>query len=221
MRTDVKNIAKRFIDLELRVRRELNKRDCFLSILEFVRLYLKRVVPDTLVDQIERDHPSSCDDLFKILGNHWNFLECDLLVKIVDRCGKKKKKLQKEVKEYEKYLKEFIEKRKLSEVSKCLTLSNSDDKTKEKVVMKLNLSDPTLREIKELKSKICEILEIMPSTLMIHDIKKGCIEVTFLMPVELATCIFDKPFTVAQREALKNVSVINLTCRDKTEIIVS
>jgi hypothetical protein len=154
-----------------------------------------------------------------VLQKQWNFLEFDLLASIVEHCCDES--ICKKLKEYHDNLKEFFEKRRLSEISdsKDLSLSNCRDETKEQVIMKLDRSNPTLMEIRELKSKICEILGIMPSTLTISEIKQGCVEVMFLIPVHISEFVFGKPINDAQREALKTASVLKFTWRDRTEIV--
>ena len=164
---------------------------------------------------------TSTNQLFDdVLQKQWNFLEFDLLNSIVERCCHNDVTICKQLKEYYNDLKEFFEKRRLSEVSEQLSLSNCTDESQEKVTMKLDLNDPTLKEIKELKSKICEILGIMPSTLQISEIKPGCVEITFLIPVHISEYVFGKPITDTQHKALKAASVLTFTWRKiRTDIL--
>lgn len=156
----------------------------------------------------------SCFTFFKISGI---FLECDLLASIVEQCCDEA--ICKKINEYQNELKEFFEKRKLSELPEDLSLSNGTDEAHDQVVMKLDLNDPTLKEIKDLKSIICEILGIMPSILLISEIRPGCVEISFLISMYISEYVFGKSITDTQRQALKAASVLMFTWRNRTEIL--
>ena len=219
MRVDLKKIKTKFLDLQCDVRESLGTIP-LKKILDHVRGYAE-VFEDNEVPLLPEEklkEATSTDELFNdVLQKQWNFFEFDLLTSIVERyCDEV---IRKKRKEYHDDLKEFFEKRKLSEVAEDLSLPNCRDETKEQVIMKLDLNNPTLKEIKELKSKICEILGIMPSTLQISEIKQGCIEVVFLIPVHISEYVFRNPFSDAQREELKVASVLKITWRDRVEIV--
>ena len=222
MRVDLKKIRQRFFNLQSEVRESLRKvplEELITHILGYVEVFDPE--SDKKVQLLPEENlrcATSTDHLFtKCLQKQWNFLEYDMLISVVEKFGDEI--IRKKVEEYHSYLKEFFEKRKLSEVPKDLSLSNPVDETHEPVVMKLDLNDPTLKVIKDRKSVICEILEIMPSTLLISEIKPGCVEITFLIPVHISKYVFGKPITDVQREALKAASVLKFTWRNKTEIL--
>lgn len=222
MRVDLKQIRKKFVKLQSDVRvslRGVPLEDIIGHVLGYVKVFdpdSDKKVP--LLPEETLRSAASTDQLFYTLQKQWNFLECDLLVSIVEQCCHSDETICKKIKEYHNDLKEFFEKRKLSEFPEDLSLSNSTDEAHEEVVMKLDLNDPTLKEIKELKSKICEILDIMPSTLLISEIRSGCVEITFLIPVHISEYVFGRPITDAQREILKAALVLKFTWRNKTEI---
>jgi hypothetical protein len=219
MRVDLKQIRRKFLKLQCDVRVALEGvqlENIVAHVRGYVEVFGDNEVP--LVPEEKLKEATSTNQLFDdILQKQWNFLEFDLLTSIVEHCCDEI--ICEKLKEYHDNLKEFFEKRRLSEVSKDLSLSNCRDETKEQVIMKLDLSNPTLKEIKELKSKICEILDVMPSTLLISEIKQGCIEIMFLIPVHISEYVFGKPINDAQREALKAVSVLKFTWRDRVEIV--
>ena len=223
MRVDFKKIRNKFVNLQTEVRESLRKvplENIIAHVLGYVEVF-DHPESDKKVQLLPEENlrrATSTDQLFVILQKRWNFLECDMLISIAEQFGDKT--ICKKVEEYHNDLKEFLGKRKLSEVPKDLSLSSCVDKAYEQVVMKLDLKDPTLREIKDLKSKICESLGIMPSTLLISDIRQGCIEITFTIPMHISKHVFGKPVTGAQREALKAASVLTCTWRDKTELFV-
>ena len=220
MRVDLKQIRKRFVKLQSDVRVSLRRvplDDIIAHILGYVEVFdpeSEKKVP-LLPEEKLREAPST-DQLFNKIQKQWNFLEFDLLESIVEQCCDEP--ICKQVKEYHNDLKEFFEKRKMSEVSEDLSLSNCMDETQEQVIMKLDLNDPTLKEIKDLKSRICEILGVMPSTLLISGIRPGCVEITFLIPGHISEYVFGKPITETQCEALKAASVLEFRWRNRTEI---
>ena len=219
MRVDFKKIRRKFFNLQCDVRESLGAVP-LEKILDHIRGYAEIFEDDEvpLLPEEKVQEATSTDQLFtNVLQKQWNFFEFDLLASIVERCCDEV--TRKKLKQYDDDLKEFFEKRRLSEVSEDLTLTNCIDETKEQVIMKLDLNDPTLREVKELKSKICEILDIMPSTLLILEIKQGCVEIMFLIPVHISEYVFGKPINDAQREALKAASVLKFTWRERTEIV--
>jgi hypothetical protein len=219
MRVDLKKIRTKFFNLQCDVKESLEGvplKKMLSHVRGYVEVFEDKEIP--LLPEEKLQEATSTDQLFDdVLQKQWNFFEFDLLTNLVKRfCdGVTRKKLQ----EYDDDLKEFFEKRRLSEVSEDLTLTNCIDETKERVIMKLDLNDPTLKQIRELKSKICEILAIMPSTLLITGIKQGCIQIIFLIPVHISEYVFGKPINDAQREALKAASVLKFTWRDGTEIV--
>jgi hypothetical protein len=219
MRVDLKQIRTKFLDLQCDVRNSLGGvplENILAYVRGFVEVFGDNEVP--LLPKEKLKEATSTDQFFDdVLQKQWNFLEFDLLINIVKRCCDEV--TRKRLKEYNDDLKEFFEKRKLSEVSPDLSLSNCMDETKERVIMKLDLSNPTLKEIKELKSKICEILGIMPSTLLISEIKQGCVEITFLIPAHISEYVFGKPINDEQREALKAALVLKFTWRERIETV--
>lgn len=216
MRVDLKQVRKKFLNLQLDVRASLG-RTPLEDIIAHIRVYGEVFNKVPLLPK-ETLKATSTDQFFvDVLQKQWNFLEFDLLTTIVERyCDEV---TIRKLKQYDDDLKLFVEKRRVSEVSEDLSLSNCIDETQERVIMKLDLNDPTLKEIKELKSKICEILDIMPSTLLISEIKPGCVEVTFFVPVHISEHIFGKPINDAQREALKAALVLKFIWRDRVEIV--
>lgn len=225
IRIDLKKIKSKFVDLQSDVRESLRNKplnNIVEHILGYVEVF-EHNGSDILVHTFSEEtlrSLSSTDELFRVLQKRWNFLENDLLISIVKRYGDEE--IKSKIDNYSKDLREFLENRKLSEVSqtRSLQLSSSDDITSEPVLMKFNLSDPTLQKILDLKSKICEILGINPSSLRICDIKEGCIQITFLIPVQISEFVFCRPFSHEQQKALQEASVIKLIWRDEPFIMI-
>ncbi|MCG8625393.1 MAG: hypothetical protein MJE68_25775, partial [Proteobacteria bacterium] len=88
---------------------------------------------------------------------------------------------------------------------------------------KLNLDNPHLQTVTNLKSKVCEILGVKPSVLLIEKIREGCLEVILLVPKHLVRLIFGDHLTeITYKEQLLEASVIFFSGKDFIiEFIVS
>ena len=199
IKTDLDRLQKNFASLQTSVRRSLKERE--VSTQDVVAHVVGYGVSDE--HKKELTALNSLDRVFIVLTDYWSFLDCDLLENIVENygCDSDHEKMAK----YQEELNLFC-KRRISEVpNKTLVLS--DDQTREKMVIKLNISDPRLAAIKDLKIKICKILSIEPWSLQIMEIKEGCVQITFL----ISKCQFSESLTEVQREDLKELSVLTLT----------
>ena len=160
------------------------------------------------------DNATSTDDVFRILSKYWSFLEHEMLVSIVQSLGGRR--IQWKVKEYRKQLKRFFKKRRMSEFAMPLRCINNTyvtelTETHERIIMKLDLNDPSWDDIVNLKESICTILEILPSALLICKVEDGCIKVTFCIPRMIVREIFKEPLNVEQHEALTSTPVMTLS----------
>ena len=122
MDIDREKIKKHFIDFKVQVKyllKELEE-DCFQHMLDYLYHYCKdfeHVKSAAMVRQIQQESPLSDHDrsssrvkVFDIIEEQCNFIECDLLIDIVERFGNE---LEKEAKDcYKGELKTFFEKRK-------------------------------------------------------------------------------------------------------------
>ena len=199
IKTDLDRLQKNFATLQTSVRKSLKER----------KVSTRDVIAHVIGYGVSDEHKkvlmvlNSLDRVFIVLTDYWSFLDCDLLENIVENygCDSDHEKMVK----YQEELNLFC-KRRISEVpNKSLVLS--DDQTREKMVVKLNISDPRLAVIKDLKIKICKILSIEPWSLQIMEIKEGCVQITFLS----SKCLFSESLTEAQCEDLKDLSVLTMT----------
>lgn len=159
------------------------------------------------------NNAASIEDVFIVLSNYWSCIEYKILAIIVDEYGDKDDREKME--EYRNDLKIFFENRKLSEIPKDSKFTNghTSGETHERVIIKLNLDNPHLQIVTNLKSKICEILGVKPSILLIEEIKEGCVEVTLLVPKHLINLIFGDHLTEASEQFL-GASVMFISCKD-------
>ena len=167
------------------------------------------------------DNATSTYDVFRVLSKYWSFLEHEMLVSIVRCLGGRR--IRWKVKEYRKQLKKFFMKRRLLEFAmplKCIdnTCITELTQTHERVIVKLDLNDPSWNDIVHLKENICTILEILPSALLICKVEDGCIKVTFYIPKLIAQEIFKESLKVEQRKALTSTPVMTLSVMRETAI---
>ena len=160
------------------------------------------------------DNASSTDDVFRVLSKYWSFLDHKMLDCLVRCLGGRR--IRWKVKEYRKQLKKFFEKRKMLEFklplrcfdNTCITELNE---THERIIVKLDLNDPSWDDIVHLKESICTILEILPSALLICKVEDGCIKVTFYIPKLIAQEIFEESLKVEQCKALTSTPIMTLS----------
>ena len=98
---------------------------------------------------------------------------------------------------------------------------SSIDVTRDKMLIKLDKENPPWTAITDLEFKICEILGIMPSVLLIIGIQQGCVEITFSIPKHISQQIFRKPLTKEQEQQFRAASILRLSCGDVHLIEVS
>ena len=158
---------------------------------------------------------TSIEDVFIELSNYWSCIEYDILAIIIDEYGDDDD--QKMIQEYSNALKLFFENRKVSEIpmDSKFTNGHSSGETHERVIIKLNLDNPHLKTVTNLKSKVCEILGVKPSVLLIEEIKEGCVEIILLVPKHLIKLIFGDYLTkVSYKEQLLAASVTFFSGKD-------
>ena len=218
IRQDLKKLKEEFITLQFNIRESLT-----------VKVSPEKITAHVLADYAnvhesseravslfndrdkERLHsPTSVNEIFEVLQKYWSFVKCEMLFSIAKHCGDESDHVK--VREYQGHLKTFFENRKLSEIPEELLSSNSVDELHEKLLIKLDRDDPCWKDIEELEFKICEILEIMPSALVIVGFRQGCVELRFNIPRHIAQIIFHKDLSSAQQEKLKALFVLTLSC---------
>ena len=155
---------------------------------------------------------NSLDRLFDFLTRYWSFLDYDMLKIIVQNCG-----TDTDLKRMEKY-KEALEifcSTQLSELTQeKLVLSN--DHTRQQIVVTLNVSDLTFKEITDLKIKLCTILNVEFHTLQMVQICKHkdehYVQINFLTLDYNSAILCSEGLNVYQCDSLVELSVIFLTC---------
>ena len=220
---DLKQIRFKFTKLQTALRKSLTQKEVRpTEIVAHVIGY--GVFKDQLQDKDENilrnsekklKTSTSIEEVFIELSNYWSCIEYDILTIIVDEYGDKKD--QKLMQEYSEALKDFFENRKLSEIPQDSKFTNghTSGETHERVIIKLNLDNPLLKTVTNLKSRIGEVLGIKPSVLLIEEIKDGCVEIILLVPKHLINLIFGKHLTDASyKEQFLAASVMFISSKD-------
>ena len=162
-------------------------------------------------DESNLQEKESLEDIFILLSHSWSFLDCDILTSIVDAYGTEED--NRRMKEYTEKQEEFCNRRVLElPLSSTSKMGTQDPKDKE-MVLKLDLSNPKLSDLKTTKKTICKILGINdPTSVSLIDVKRGCIEVRYFIPKLVSEAVFSKPLTREQCNAFRAASVLSLSC---------
>ena len=225
IRIDLKQIRIKFTKLQTALRKSLTQREVKTTeIIAHIVGY--GVIEDQIGGKDENlfknseerlRSTTSIDEAFIELSKLWSCIEYEILAIIVDEYGDNND--QKMMQGYGEALKLFFENKKLSEIPKDSKFTDGDrhtsGETHERAIIKLNLDDPLLIAVTNLKSKICEILGLKPSILVIEEIKEGCVEVILLVPKHLVNIIFGNHLNEASyKEQFLSASVIFISCKD-------
>jgi len=152
-----------------------------------------------------REELINADDipkLFQILSSYWSFLDYEVLKFIIDEHGSKDDKIN--LQNYDQKLNAFCR----NHVFEVSQLHDDDEHPKQtKLCFKLQLTRECLNH-KRIKRRLAKILNVMPSTLHICCIEKGCIQLTILMPKFVSLEMF--PLSEDQKVELSKASVLKL-----------
>ena len=149
---------------------------------------------------------TSINDIrISLAQKYWSFLDYENLELIVEtKCGDTEQKM---MKEYGEEVKRFCERR-VTEIPAGSLNDGTDHAGMKKLIVTLNLKDPSLKHIVQIKVVIANILGWPASKLVLHDIEIGSVLVTFL--VVGATLFETRSLTPEQEDALRKEYVISL-----------
>ena len=156
----------------------------------------------------------SIAEIFNILSAYWNYLSYEILEYIIDLYGTSDD--TKRLKSYDEELQNFCKRRifELPLPESCSSTGISLSPRQVEFNVKLNVrEDITMKELRQIKTRIAKILQVNQATLIIDRVYAGCVQITFLIPKFVAQEIF--PLCDEQTSALsKDASVIRLECKD-------
>lgn len=154
---------------------------------------------------------SSIEDIFNILTKYWSFLDFSHLENIAGKyCSSSEAK--QELEQYNDEVKIFCE-RSVSEFPPGSLNNGTDNEGMDKLVITLDLKDPSLKHVLDLKEIIADILGLEVSRLVLYDIGSGSVVVTYWIATSLGEELFLKKsnmFTQEQRDRLKDAHVVSL-----------
>ena len=125
---------------------------------------------------------------------------------------------------YPDYLKEYIEKHKLSEIIGKLPQLGECFGGHTELVYKLNIGVvQRVTKIIDIQKKIADILDINQCGIILKDVEEGCVVVTSCIPTFVAEDIFtrDKTFSPEEEEKFQSFSVLWLQCGPSRKYIFS
>ena len=204
---DITEIHEKFATLQTQIRESLSSKGvCANKVAAHVIAY--GIVPQTSDEKLKFLKHDTFEEVFSILSDHWSFLDYDLLKSIVKNYGNKNEENM--IEEYQKQLELFC-KRRVSEVPKGFIQNKSEYDLRDKMIIKMKCDHPRLKDIKDLKAKMCSAMGIeQPAKLQIVDIRLGCVEVIFLVSKHVSY-VFERPLTKQQWETFQSVSIVCLS----------
>ena len=158
---------------------------------------------------------STVDDIFNILTKYWSFLDISNLEDIAKNvcCGHD---TEEEIEQYKKEVQQFCKCR-VSEFPPDSLNNSTDSEGMDKLVVILDVEDPLLKHVVDLKEVIANILEIPASKLVLCHIESGSVIVTFLIATSLGEKLFLKtsdPLAQEQKDQFMEAHVVSLEFKE-------
>lgn len=153
--------------------------------------------------------------IFQILSSYWFFLDYEVLTFIIEEYGSEDD--QTNLQTYDQKLNGFC----LNHVFEVPQPHDGDEHSKQtKLYFKLNLTRVNLNceALRRIKRKLAKILNVMPYTLHLRRVEKGCVRLTILIPKFVALELF--PLSEDQKVELSKASVLKLECENCVEFQV-
>ena len=171
----------------------------------------KRVLLSDLEKELKA--AKDIDEIFTLISTKYtSFLNYDIFKAII-----KEYNIDDEDEElkYEKHLKNYINKHKISEFVSINPLLKAVDDA-DKVVLKIDIENTrSITHIVDIKKHVAKILGLKKSAVRIYDVKEGCVMVTLLIPTGIAEVIFNKDtkFTPENVKKFQDMSILWLECK--------
>ena len=196
---NVEKIRRRFSELQAKVRQKITDHTELAAHVISMGILSKE-------EKKQVKEASSTNGVWMIVAEYWSFLDYGNLQDVIQNtCSE----VEQEMFEYSEEVKKFCERR-VSEFQSDSPRGN-DHTVMEKLHITLNLSDPPLKHIKNLKIVIAKILHCKASNLILHDVGCGSIVVIFRVVPSIVHVFNEMKLTRKQEDELKAVQVISLT----------
>ena len=186
----------------------VNPRDLAISVLSLGLFQADEKQQHVLSDVGKKiQNASSIQEIFLELVCYWSFFNYELLEHIIQVHGtaEDKAKLQK----YLNDLKDFCQRR-IFEVPPHVYGKENKGQNWAKFTVKLDDEVQKLQDLRRVRRKIAEILDLQLSKLYLCHITKGCVEVVFMIPQLVAQKVF--PLSDGQQRSLLANHVVRNTC---------
>ena len=156
--------------------------------------------------EAELKSATTVEEVFIAIRRHCIFIKFDVIEFLVDRLGDDVEKAH--LTNYQECFKDYAKRRAIDCPLKCRV----SDSGAVNMVIKLDciLDKFSLDALQEFQYKVCEILEITLYVLSLCCVRKGCIQITYQIPVFVARAVF--PLSPKQQLEFQHHSVIQLTC---------
>ena len=160
-------------------------------------------------DRLKIEKAPTLSDVFMILCKYVSFFNYHIIESILKKHGSAKD--HERLQDYLKLFNNFSN-RSIFEVPQHIFSSDSTSRSTAKVLV-FKLTEAGMDKIEEIKGvigKIAMLFELQPSALQLCSIKKGCVELHFLISAAVADRIF--PVSPSQHSALSEIGVRVLSC---------
>lgn len=155
---------------------------------------------------------TSTNEVFNIISKYWSFIDYDILKNIADTFLSHCHDHEQEMSKYNELLRQFCERR-ISELPLNFLSTGTDAEEAEKAIVILNMKDPSLEKIRDVKAAIADILNKPPSKFTIYDIGPGSVILTLLVGAEMIEMFEKTVLSEEQVDKLQKINVASLNFR--------
>ena len=219
LQTETQEIILHFAKLTSDVKKSLQSLEIPLDEIKHSILSLEAFTYNLAVkvldeeDKQEIKKAKTLSEVFIILCNYISFFNYQIIEYIIGIHGSEKD--HERLKDYLQAFHNFC-KRSIFEVPQHV-LSFSSRRTSKVLVFKfIEAGNDRLHEIEGVKGKIAKIFQLRSSALQLCSVRKGCIELHFMISTAVADYIF--PVSPSQFSALSEVGVKVLSCERVEQI---
>ena len=214
---ETENIKTKFADFSLLTKKSLAEnpnnslediKDCILSLEAFTEDKEVKVVDLESKQEIKK--AKSLSEVFMVLRtyNYISFFNYQIIEHLIKHHGSADDRER--LAEYLSALKEFSQRSVFEVPPSVFSCQKRDSESTKIFALKCTQRVITLDGVQILKRKVAQILGLRSSALQLCSIKKGCVELHFLVSAAVADHIF--PVSPSQHSALSEIGIRVLSC---------
>lgn len=214
---DIKRMRDKFSKLQTMIRKNIkNNTDHKDFVAHLTGMYMLSEEHETQVAIA-----STIDEIFYILPKYWSFLDFSNLENIAETFCSNECEAKKDLDQYKYDVQQFC-RRSVSEFPPGSLNNGADNEGMDKLIVTLDLKDPSLKHVQGLKEVIANILGQPSSKLVLYDVGTGSVVVTFLIASSLGEKLFlettgtAKSLTHEQKDQLLKANVVSLEFKEIT-----